>query len=59
MAVTFNIIEGTPIWEAIDKGGGQTVDIIGVIRELNKAGYVIINKNSMPVEIEMTAQYKD
>lgn len=39
------IKEGDVIWDAIDKGGGQTVDIIGVVRELDKAGYYIISKN--------------
>lgn len=31
-----------PIYQAIDKGGGQVCDIRGVIRELNAAGYVIV-----------------
>ncbi len=30
------------ILQAIDRGGGQTVDISGVIRELHKAGYGIL-----------------
>lgn len=38
------IKEDDAIWNAIDKGGGQTVDIIGVIRELDKAGYFIVSK---------------
>jgi hypothetical protein len=30
------------ILQAIDHGGGQTIDISGVIRELHKAGYGIV-----------------
>jgi hypothetical protein len=33
-----------PIRDAIDKGGGYSVDIEGVIRELAAAGYVIVPK---------------
>lgn len=33
------------IEEAIDLGGGQTCDIPGVLRELDKAGYVIVPKS--------------
>lgn len=29
------------IVNAIDAGGGQTVDVVGVLTELNKAGFVI------------------
>lgn len=36
------ISENHPIWHAIDNGGGQACDIRGVIRELYKAGYVIV-----------------
>lgn len=32
------------ICKAIDAGGGQTVDINGVLRELDKAGYKITLK---------------
>lgn len=35
-------IEDHPIYKAIDKGGGQTCDVFGVIRELRVAGYVIV-----------------
>lgn len=34
--------ENHPIYKAIDRGGGQTCDILGVIRELDKAGFVIV-----------------
>ena len=34
--------ENHPIYKAIDRGGGQTCDIAGVIRELDKAGFVIV-----------------
>lgn len=34
--------ENHPIYKAIDLGGGQVCDIPGVLRELTKAGYVII-----------------
>lgn len=39
------IKEGSDIWKAIDKGGSQTCDVIGVVRELDKAGYYIVSKN--------------
>lgn len=58
MAVTYNIIEGHPIWNAIEKGASQTCSIKKVIEELDKAGYYIIAKSSLPVEMQMTAQYK-
>ena len=29
------------IVNAIDKGGGQTCDIVGILKELDKAGYLI------------------
>lgn len=34
--------ENDPIYKAIDKGGGQTCDIAGVLRELGAAGFVIV-----------------
>lgn len=33
--------ENDPIWMAIDRGGGQTCDVAGVLEELAKAGYLI------------------
>lgn len=39
-----NIDEDHRIWKAIDHGGGQTCDVRGVLRELDKAGYKIIEK---------------
>jgi hypothetical protein len=36
--------QGHPIYEAIDKGGGQTCDITGVLRELDAAGFIIVPK---------------
>lgn len=30
------------IWDAIDRGGGQTCDIEGVVRELRAAGFEIV-----------------
>jgi hypothetical protein len=34
--------ENDLIWQAIDRGGGQTCNIEGVIRELKKAGFEIV-----------------
>ena len=36
--------ENNPIYQAIDLGGGQVCDISGVLRELDKAGFVIVPK---------------
>jgi hypothetical protein len=41
------ITEGHPIWDTIDRGGGQCCDIDGVLRELDKAGFVIISKDEI------------
>lgn len=49
--------EGHPIYDAIDRGGGQTCDIKGVIRELNKAGYSIVPKE--PTEAMLQAAFND
>lgn len=38
------IDEDHPIWKAIDRGGGQAVDIAGVINALEAAGYVVVPK---------------
>lgn len=35
--------EDCPIYKAIDRGGGQTCDIAGVLRELGCAGFAIVN----------------
>lgn len=40
--------EESPIHQAIDRGGGQTCDILGVVRELAAAGYVIVPRNPTP-----------
>lgn len=37
--------EDDPIYKAIDKGGGQTCDVAGVIRELMAAGFLIVSKD--------------
>jgi hypothetical protein len=50
------IEEGSPIYEAIDRGGGQTCDIAGVIRELDRAGYVIVPRE--PTADIMTAGHR-
>jgi hypothetical protein len=34
--------EDHPVYNAIDKGGGQVCDIAGIFRELHAAGYVIV-----------------
>ena len=39
------IDEDSPIWQAIDTGGGQVCDIAGVLHELDKAGYGIVPKS--------------
>jgi hypothetical protein len=36
--------ENDPLYKAIDKGGGQTCNIPGVIRELEAAGFVVVRK---------------
>jgi hypothetical protein len=41
--------ENDPIVKAIDLGGGQTVNIPGVFRELDKAGFVIQKRPYVPV----------
>lgn len=47
--------EDSPIVKAIDRGGGQTCDIAGVLRELDVAGYVIVPKE--PTEAMMKAAF--
>lgn len=42
--MSLTIKENSPIWDAIDAGGGQTCDIPGVVRELDRAGYIIVPK---------------
>ena len=49
--------EDHPIWLAIDTGGGQTCDIAGVLRELNRAGYVIVPKE--PTDEMLHAKHPD
>jgi hypothetical protein len=44
--------EGHPIYVAIDRGGGQTCDINGVVRALDAAGYVIVPKEPTAKMIE-------
>jgi hypothetical protein len=36
--------ESDPLYIAIDRGGGQTCDINGVVRELEAAGFAIVKK---------------
>ena len=40
--------ESNPIYQAIDFGGGQCCDIPGILRELDKAGFVIVPKVATP-----------
>jgi len=40
--------ESNPIYQAIDLGGGQCCDIAGILRELDKAGFVIVPKVATP-----------
>lgn len=40
--MTDELAEDDPIYAAIDKGGGQTCNINGVVRELSAAGFVIV-----------------
>lgn len=40
--------DNCPITEAINRGGGQTCDIAGVIRELAQAGFVIVQVGADP-----------
>lgn len=42
--IVHSIGEDHPIYKAIDLGGGQTCNIKGVLRELDRAGYVIVPK---------------
>lgn len=37
-----------PIWQAIDRGGGQTCDVAGILVALDNAGYVILPKDAPP-----------
>ena len=36
--------KSNPIYSAIDRGGGQTCDIAAIIREIDRAGYIIVPK---------------
>lgn len=47
---------GNPIYEAIDRGGGQACDVAGVIRELAKAGYTIVPIRAPAVMAELTPE---
>lgn len=38
------IDEHSLIWQAIDWGGGQTCDVVGVLRALDTAGFKIVPK---------------
>lgn len=38
------IEEDSPIWKAIDRGGGQSCDVRGVILGLYEAGYRIVKQ---------------
>lgn len=49
------ILEGHLIWEAIDTGGGQTCDIPGVLRELERAGFTIVPKRPEQMHTETCA----
>ncbi len=40
------------IENAIDMGGGQVCNVLGVIRELAKAGFVIVPRNATPKMLE-------
>jgi hypothetical protein len=45
------------IRDAIDKGGGQTCDIEGVLRELAAAGFVIVPKEPTEEMIPHSAHW--
>src|SRR5580704_7673683 len=45
-----------PIMDAIDKGGGQECDVAGVIRELDRAGYLIVPKLATEHAVRAGAQ---
>jgi regulator of RNase E activity RraA len=51
--------EGHPIYVAIDRGGGQTCDINGVVRALDAAGYVIVPKEPTAKIIETAQEHAD
>ena len=36
--------EDDPIWKSIDKGGGQSCDVRGVLRQLFHDGYKIVRR---------------
>jgi hypothetical protein len=42
--------EDHPLYKAIDRGGGQTCDTAGVIRELAKAGFAIVPMDATPID---------
>lgn len=45
--ILMDIDEGHPIWKAIDRGGGQTCDVRGVLRVLAERGYTIVPKETI------------
>ncbi len=49
--------ENHPIYRAIDRGGGQTCDVPGVVRELERAGFTIVPKGPAgnPYQVALTA----
>jgi hypothetical protein len=49
--------ESHPLYQAIDRGGGQTCDIPGVIRELAAAGYVIVPREPTDAMCAAMAKY--
>lgn len=54
--------EHHPIYKAIDTGGGQSCDVRGVIRELHKAGFVIVPREpteAMLANVENNGTYLD
>jgi hypothetical protein len=56
MAIT--ITEGHPVWAAIDRGGGQTCDIAGVLRELACAGFCVVPIDSAPALPERPHRFR-
>lgn len=50
--------ETDPIWQAIDLGGGQTCDVNGVVREVKRAGYVIVERRLLQDALEKLRLYR-
>ncbi len=39
--------EEYPLWDAIDRGGGQTCNVRGVLREIDRMGFVVVRQQDL------------